>query len=375
VTESSTDYRGATSPFDLASAEYIFDEDISSRESGKRFFSYHAAPAASADGAGVIERGVEEAYLAEAERVSSETPAAAASAAATNSALADRDAGLAPFFGPLVITAPQVTSPVQSQPRACVPVLEHILATAMDALADLFSAHNLSKPCAWDDISARHLEVMHVLMGDMHKGLGDATLEVSRLILKPESMKRFRRGERLDDHCLDRMLEYLVQATGSKMVGVKEDATCSPWVTTDSTLASLYYVLGIAHAESLRRLGKKPKAAACDTSPAHQQHASGESWVVPGETETPDETLRRVVRDIVGSGNVDAALGKSLDPFGKRNILVVATCSHTPCSSAKGRGRRKHMGCLDPQLPGQDKMGHRSASRNERTVTLDRTQG
>ncbi len=74
---------------------------------------------------------------------------------------------------------------------------------------------------------------MHVLMGDMHKGLGDATLEVSSLILKPVSMKRFRTGEMLDDHCLDRMLEYLVQATGSKMVGVKEDATFSPWVTTD----------------------------------------------------------------------------------------------------------------------------------------------
>ncbi len=126
----------------------------------------------------------------------------------------------------------------------------------MDALADLFSARNLPKPCAWDDISACHLEVMDVLMGAMHKGLGDATLEVSRLILKPESMKRFRSGEMLDDHCLDRMLEYLVKATGSKMVGVKDDATCSPWVTTDSNLGSSHYVLGIMHAESLRRLAK-----------------------------------------------------------------------------------------------------------------------
>ncbi len=75
------------------------------------------------------------------------------------------EAYLAPFFCPLIITAPQVTSPVQSQLKACVPVLEHILATAIDALADLFMAQNLPKPSAWDDISARHLEVMHVLMG------------------------------------------------------------------------------------------------------------------------------------------------------------------------------------------------------------------
>ena len=53
-------------------------------------------------------------------------------------------------------------------------MLDHILATAMDALAELFLADNLSKPCAWDDVSARHLEVIHVLMGDVHKGLEDA---------------------------------------------------------------------------------------------------------------------------------------------------------------------------------------------------------
>ncbi len=40
-------------------------------------------------------------------------------------------------------------------------------------------------------------------MGDVHKGLEDATQDVSRLILKPESMKLFRKGKMLDDHCLD----------------------------------------------------------------------------------------------------------------------------------------------------------------------------
>jgi hypothetical protein len=245
------------------------------------------------------------------------------------------DARLAPFFSPLVITAPQGTSPVPSQPRACVPVLEHILATAMDALAELFLAHSLSKPCAWGDVSARHLEVIHTLMDDVLKGLEDATQDVSRLILKPESMEQFRRGEMLDDHCLDRMLEYLVQATGSKMVGVKGDPTCSPWVTTDSARASSYHVLGVA--DSLRTLGrlKTPKASVrpSDASPAgpaaFQKHADfGESWVVPGDAESPDETVLRLARAIVGSENV--TLDKPLDPFGKRNILVVATwAGHT----------------------------------------------
>ncbi len=64
----------------------------------------------------------------------------------------------------------------------------------MDALAELFLAHNLSKPCAWGDVSARHLEVIHGLMDDVHKGLEDTTQDVSRLILTPESMKRFCRG-------------------------------------------------------------------------------------------------------------------------------------------------------------------------------------
>jgi hypothetical protein len=171
-----------------------------------------------------------------------------------------------------------------------------------------------------------------MLMDDVLKGLEDATQDVSRLILKPESMERFRRGEMLDDHCLDRMLEYLVQATGSKMVGVKGDPTCSPWVTTDSACASSYHVLGVAHADSLRTLGrlKTPKASVrpSDASPAgpaaFQKHADfGESWVVPGDAESPDETVLRLARAIVGSENV--TLDKPLDPFGKRNILVVAT--------------------------------------------------
>jgi hypothetical protein len=113
------------------------------------------------------------------------------------------------------------------------------------------------------------------------------------------------------------------------MVGVKEDATCSPWVTTDSNLANSYYVLGTAHAGLLRRLGraaagKKTKTAACATSPAHQQHASAESWEVRGETVTPDETLRRVVLHIVGSGNEDACVG----------IVCAINHAHSPATTA-----------------------------------------
>jgi hypothetical protein len=38
-------------------------------------------------------------------------------------------------------------------------------------------------------------------MGAVHEGLEGATLEESRLILMPDSLKRFRTGEMLDDHC------------------------------------------------------------------------------------------------------------------------------------------------------------------------------
>ena len=74
-------------------------------------------------------------------------------------------------------------------------MLEHILTIAMDALNKLFLPNNLSRPCAWGEVSARYLEVMHVLimMGDpwdVHKGLKGATLDMGRLILKPESMMR-----------------------------------------------------------------------------------------------------------------------------------------------------------------------------------------
>ena len=242
------------------------------------------------------------------------------------------DAQLTPFFSPLHITAP----PMQNQSRAPVPVLEHILNTVMDALADLFTAADIqSRPHAWGDVSTRHLDVMHVLMEDVHKGLPDATLDEGRLIVKLASMMQFRRGEMLDDHCIDKMLEYLVQATGSKMVGVKGDHTCSPWVTTDPASAGSYYVLGVAYAESLRRLASAPKAKACDKSPVGpaacvRKHDVGESWIVEGEAEDESAVLRRVVRDIAGPENVDAALKKSLDPFGNRNILVAATAElHT----------------------------------------------
>ena len=112
ATKWSPDYRGA-SP--LSWAEATLFEDINSRGSAKSYFS---CPAASADGAGGIERGVEE-------------------------------ADLAPFFCPLVITALQATSPVQCQPRSCVPVLEHILATAMD--------HRMPwRTCFWPMICLSH---------------------------------------------------------------------------------------------------------------------------------------------------------------------------------------------------------------------------
>jgi hypothetical protein len=237
---------------------------------------------------------------------------------------------VAPFFSTLSTgeCSVRTATPVR-------PVLEHIRDTVMDALAVLFSASKLSQPYAWGDVSARHLQVMETLIGVVLESLNTATLDASRLILKPESLMQFKKGEMLDCAGNDQMLEYLVRGTGSRMVGVKGYNTCSP-LLTNSDLAGSHCVIGVANAGLLRTLGKglsgkpiaKQAAKACNASPelqTHDQNCISESWDEPGESEDTHTVLRRILRNIVGPENVDRALNKSLDPFEEKNILVVET--------------------------------------------------
>ena len=274
---------------------------------------------------------------------------------------------VAPFFSPLSsglvtggcsVTSVGIVTPVRR------PVLEYIRDDVMDALADLFSAFKLSRPNAWGDVSERHLEVMKKLVGMVLRGLNTAILDASRLILKPESLMLFQNGEMLEDHCVDRMLEYLVLATGSRMVGVENKCSPASPLVTNSYLAGSHFVVGVAFVKLLRALGKalsgkkmaqqELKAKACDISPAgtacqYQYHQECMSWEVSGESEDAHTILQRILRSIVGPTNVDKALNKSLDPFEKKNILIVATHDlHTKVI----RLVRKHAHCAQGGGPG-----------------------
>jgi hypothetical protein len=75
----------------------------------------------------------------------------------------------------------RLSSIVQDLPR----VFDHVLSTVMDALHCLLSAHNLTRPGKWGDLSAKHLEVVKNFLEVVHKGLEAATLNAELLSLKP----------------------------------------------------------------------------------------------------------------------------------------------------------------------------------------------
>ncbi len=87
--------------------------------------------------------------------------------------------------------------------------------------------------------------------------------------------------------------------------------------------ANMYYVLGVAQAEALRGAVRRQRR---DTNtPGTVEHAGCQSWTEPGDSEGCDAALRRFLGGLVGAEKVDEALGHKLDPFDKRDILVMAT--------------------------------------------------
>jgi hypothetical protein len=199
--------------------------------------------------------------------------------------------------------------------KAC-SVFEHIFDNVMDCVSKLFSVCKLPRPKSWGEISARHLRVMASLMADLHKGLQSATRDASKLILKAYSSDRLQSEQMLDDGCIDWMLECLIQAVGSRMVGVKVGAA-SPLLTTNTNRAEEYFVFGVSHSESLRRLVSKPKRDVHKPLQVHEDDVV--SWNVPGESDGPDEALRRCIEDLGGAENVKW-----------KQLLLVATCKlHT----------------------------------------------
>ncbi len=202
----------------------------------------------------------------------------------------------------------------------------------------------------------------------MHKGLEAATLNtalLTQLTLKPSSVDRFRRGEILDDYSLDWILESLVQALGPRilMPGVEAhtQALSRLLATSAVTLANTPFVFGVLHADLLRTLaGKKGK----DLEPGTKVHSEGCSSLTnlkPGDSEDPEDALRRFLCAVVGAEEVDAALRGSLDLFDGKGILVVTTWRlHTKvvvlaCSQVPGYDSvwKWTISSLDSSAPGK----------------------
>jgi hypothetical protein len=165
---------------------------------------------------------------------------------------------------------------------------------------------------------------MKMLMEEVHQGQKAATLDANLLPFKPLlNVEAFESGQMLDDTCLDWMLECLVKALGSRMLGVKGEKL-SPLLRIDQPdLASRYYVIGVAQAELLRGAVRRQRRDT--TAPGTVEHADCQSWTELGDSEDCDAALRRFLSGLVGAENVDEALDHKLDPFDNRNILVMAT--------------------------------------------------
>ena len=225
-------------------------------------------------------------------------------------------------------------------------VFQYMLKTVADVLSGLFQAHGLTRPVEWGDISQQHLDVMASFMVDLHSDLEKAILNSSQLTLKPSIWNLFQRGERLDDSCVDYMLEWLVRAVGSRMYGnpgkgeevfgehFPGDTGAGASLRTDK--ADKWYVFGVLHAETIRGVvtAKKPDAT---TAPESSFPGVESCW--SGESELPDEAVRRIVGGIVGSAaSVDKAMLHGLNPFEGRDILVCASFGeHTSVFKLEGR--------------------------------------
>jgi hypothetical protein len=121
---------------------------------------------------------------------------------------------------------------------------------------------------------------MKSFMEDVHENRAAATLDSTLLTLKPlDGEDSFQTGAMLNDTCLDWMLECLVRALGSRMLGVKGE-NCTPVLTINAGLARTHYVLGVAHTDAVQKLVRK-KGVDTDHCERPVTHDDCSSWTVP----------------------------------------------------------------------------------------------
>ena len=180
-------------------------------------------------------------------------------------------------------------------PSAPSSVFHHIFGAVIDWFSSKFSAEGLPVPRLWSDVSDGHLKLMHSTMADLHSKADERYVDFSKLPVDRSSWDLFLDKTMLNDECVDWMAKMLCQAVGSTMPGA-ETETVSPMLEISTNHSGRYVVLGVLHAEMLRR-------------------------VVLGRS----EDLTPVLRTLVGKRNVGEALARRLDPFSSKDLLVLKT--------------------------------------------------
>jgi len=134
-------------------------------------------------------------------------------------------------------------------------------------------------------------------MADLHRNLkaDERNVDFSKLPVDRSGWDRFLDKTMLNDECVDWMAKMLCQAVGSTMPGA-ETETVSPMLEISTNHSGKYVVLGVLHAESLRR-------------------------VVSGRS----QDLIPVLRTLVGKRNVGEVLARRLDPLSSKDLLVLQT--------------------------------------------------
>ena len=210
--------------------------------------------------------------------------------AARSGPLAGRLSHPHPFFN-----YPRADAESSGLPSAPSSVFHHIFGAVIDWFSSKFSAEGLPVPRLWSDVSDGHLKLMHSTMADLHSKADERNVDFSKLPVDRSSWDRFLDNTMLNDECVDWMAKMLCQAVGSTMPGA-ETETVSPMLEISTNHSGRYVVLGVLHAEMLRR-------------------------VVLGRS----EDLTPVLRTLVGKRNVGEALARRLDPFSSKDLLVLQT--------------------------------------------------
>lgn len=195
-----------------------------------------------------------------------------------------------PFFN-----YPRADAESSGLPSAPSSVFHHIFGAVIDWFSSKFSAEGLPVPRLWGDVSDGHLRLMHSTMADLHSKADERYVDFSKLPVDRSSWDLFLDKTMLNDECVDWMAKMLCQAVGSTMPGA-ETETVSPMLEISANHSGRYVVLGVLHAEMLRR-------------------------VVLGRS----EDLTPVLRTLVGKRNVGEALARRLDPFSSKDLLVLQT--------------------------------------------------